>query len=544
MANVDLDQSGQSFQGIRVYLGPTLGWQNIQVLSTQSVTAGGTVTLASGASVVLVNVASPVTINLPDVTAWVKESYGQPITGFQRALWIKDIGGHAAGSNITVTPFGTQNIDSANSSNVLSTNFQILQLYPLNDLSGWYVATAIASGAAAVASVGNSDGTLTVSPTTGAVVVSIALGHANTWSGQQTFVAPNLGTPASGIATNLTGLPISTGLTGVGTGVLAALAINVGSAGAPIIFNGAAGTPSSLVGTNITGTAAGLTVGNATNAANVAGTGVASVTSLAIGGAAIGSNALAVTGTALFNSAVTIGGVLNITGALTVSSSIQASGTNGLITRSQGANFFGLNQGDGNTAYLGYGAAATITTKVIIFTDNGAVTIAPSNGVLSLTSTTDATTSTGGAVQVAGGASIAKRFWVPAITASAGLQTAVLCQSSGGEMIADSVACLASSARFKTLLGNAETGALDKIIRVPIHRWQYRREQDSVFPDNYYSEHIGPTAEDIEAIDSRLVGRDQEGRARSISTDQLLALTIQAVQEQQGQIERLERRVG
>lgn len=59
--------------------------------------------------------------------------------------------------------------------------------------------------AANVASVSNSDGTLTISPTTGAVVASIALGHANTWSGQQTFVAPILGTPASGVATNLTG---------------------------------------------------------------------------------------------------------------------------------------------------------------------------------------------------------------------------------------------------------------------------------------------------------------------------------------------------
>ncbi len=44
-----------------------------------------------------------------------------------------------------------------------------------------------------VSSVSNSDGTLTISPTTGAVVASIALGHANTWTGQQTFVAPVLG---------------------------------------------------------------------------------------------------------------------------------------------------------------------------------------------------------------------------------------------------------------------------------------------------------------------------------------------------------------
>lgn len=38
-----------------------------------------------------------------------------------------------------------------------------------------------------VTSVSNSDGTLTISPTTGAVVASLALSHANTWSGTQSF---------------------------------------------------------------------------------------------------------------------------------------------------------------------------------------------------------------------------------------------------------------------------------------------------------------------------------------------------------------------
>lgn len=42
-------------------------------------------------------------------------------------------------------------------------------------------------GAAGAVTVSNSDGTLTISPTSGAVVASIALGHANTWSGAQTF---------------------------------------------------------------------------------------------------------------------------------------------------------------------------------------------------------------------------------------------------------------------------------------------------------------------------------------------------------------------
>lgn len=38
-----------------------------------------------------------------------------------------------------------------------------------------------------------------------------------------------------------------------GTGIATALGVNVGSAGAPVLFNGAGGTPTSLTGTNITG---------------------------------------------------------------------------------------------------------------------------------------------------------------------------------------------------------------------------------------------------------------------------------------------------
>ena len=51
----------------------------------------------------------------------------------------------------------------------------------------------------AVTSVSNSDGTLTISPTTGAVVASIALGHANTWTAAQTFP---VATASNGIYVN------------------------------------------------------------------------------------------------------------------------------------------------------------------------------------------------------------------------------------------------------------------------------------------------------------------------------------------------------
>jgi hypothetical protein len=68
-----------------------------------------------------------------------------------------------------------------------------------------------------------------------------------------------------------------------GTGVVTALGVNVGSAGAFVTFNGALGTPSSGVATNLTGTASGLSIGGnaatatsattattATNATNIA----------------------------------------------------------------------------------------------------------------------------------------------------------------------------------------------------------------------------------------------------------------------------------
>jgi hypothetical protein len=70
-----------------------------------------------------------------------------------------------------------------------------------------------------------------------------------------TLTTPNLGTPSAVTLTNGTGLPISSGVSGLGSNVATALAVNVGTAGAFIVNGGALGTPSSGTVTNLTGTA-------------------------------------------------------------------------------------------------------------------------------------------------------------------------------------------------------------------------------------------------------------------------------------------------
>lgn len=79
-------------------------------------------------------------------------------------------------------------------------------------------------------------GTLPVANGGTGVTTSTGSGS-NVLSTSPTLVTPILGTPTSGTLTSCTGLPISTGVSGLGNNVATALAVNIGSSGAVLTTN-------------------------------------------------------------------------------------------------------------------------------------------------------------------------------------------------------------------------------------------------------------------------------------------------------------------
>lgn len=136
----DLDKGGRIFPKVRVYRGASLGWCEIEVNPTDTVSVSGTYNPPLGVHTVLVNTTG-VTVQLPDINVWVNSVQFYPGMTYENSIWVKDASGQATSSTpITIAPFGSQQIDG------LSQNFKIIQaraiirLYPRKALStGWGV---------------------------------------------------------------------------------------------------------------------------------------------------------------------------------------------------------------------------------------------------------------------------------------------------------------------------------------------------------------------------------------------------------------------
>jgi len=140
-------------------------WQQYAAVNSQ-VGTSYTVQASDYGQIVQLNNASPISVTLPAPTG--------SFTTFN--VFIYNLGTGAA----TVTS-ASGTINGNASLTINSTSAYWL----FSDGSGTNYVSFSQGGL--LTSVSNSDGTLTISPTTGVVVASLALGHANTWTGIQSF---------------------------------------------------------------------------------------------------------------------------------------------------------------------------------------------------------------------------------------------------------------------------------------------------------------------------------------------------------------------
>jgi hypothetical protein len=264
-----------------------------------------------------------------------------------------------------------------------------------------------------------------------------------------------------------------------GAGISTALTVNIGSTGAPVLFNGAGGTPSSLVLTSATGLPC--------------STGIASIV------AAVCTWMLAPSSANLYAAMTTkagTGGSLMFNTAPTATTSFHLS--NVLIND-------GVQLTDGTTTgvlYISTGGAYSVGT-----TSNHVLDFY-TNNILQIR------VGTNGHVQM------------PNVSTSAVTQNGYACFGASGDIVNSSGTCLSSSERYKDVSGDYTEGCR-LVSKIKAKRFRYKKTERK----DLQGELVGLMAEDMEALDPRFVSHNDDGSPQGIRYDFLTAALLNCIAE-------------